>query len=103
MLGAYLTRLVGNFGANFTLLMVSEYFLVKGVMHAMIVGSSLPYFKNYLGMGGDRYQAYGTVAGKLQNFSCYCMVLCGVGGFCIQVSHLPSVGSFPCAAPGRFP
>ena len=74
MLAAYIRRLVGNFGGDFTLLMLSNYFLVKGVMHSMMYGAALPFFKNYLGMGGDRYQAYGTVAGVISLSICCCLV-----------------------------
>lgn len=69
LLSAYTRRLVDNFGQDFTLLMVSVYFLVKGVFFSFLMGSSLPFFKNYLGMGGDKYQSYNIVAG----------VWCGVG------------------------
>lgn len=59
---SYMRRLIDNFGGHFTLVMVSVYFGIKGIMFALLNGSMLAYFKTYLGVDGAAYQAYGTVA-----------------------------------------
>eukprot|EP00053_Salpingoeca_punica_P018716 m.184662 g.184662 ORF g.184662 m.184662 type:complete len:708 (-) comp17489_c0_seq6:1685-3808(-) len=59
---AYFRRVRGNFSLPFLLLLVSAYMGVKGSLATFLNVGLLPYFKNYLNVSGQKYQAYGTVA-----------------------------------------
>ncbi|CDF36377.1 unnamed protein product [Chondrus crispus] len=57
----FFRSIVHNFGWHFAILLVSVYTCLKGFIFQMATSAMLPYFKN-LGVTGDKYQSYGTVA-----------------------------------------
>lgn len=58
---SFLQRLVRNYGYRFCVYLTSVYFGLKGPVYQMIVSGQLPYFKS-IGVSGELYQSYGTVA-----------------------------------------
>ena len=59
---AYLVRLRANFGGPFMLMISSSHFGVKGFCYQVVATASLPYFKDYMGVSTEVYQAMTTVA-----------------------------------------
>lgn len=57
----FLTRLVSNYGSRFCWLLTSVYLGLKGPVYQMTGSAQLPYFKS-IGVTGQMYQSYGTVA-----------------------------------------
>eukprot|EP00298_Acanthocystis_sp_HF-20_P017496 c21763_g2_i1.p1 GENE.c21763_g2_i1~~c21763_g2_i1.p1 ORF type:complete len:538 (-),score=185.87 c21763_g2_i1:76-1689(-) len=57
----FLQRLSINFGFKFVVELISTYFGVKGMLTTCLSLGQLPYYQS-LGVSGERYQAYRTVA-----------------------------------------
>mmetsp|Transcript_28609 Transcript_28609/g.66872 ORF Transcript_28609/g.66872 Transcript_28609/m.66872 type:complete len:587 (-) Transcript_28609:74-1834(-) len=57
----YKNRLIGNFGWQFTLMMASAYFGVKGALYSFNGLAMLPYYKGK-GVSGTDYQLYSSIA-----------------------------------------
>jgi hypothetical protein len=61
-LEAYLQRVFNNFGWRFAVQISVMYMLVKGVMHATIYMTQLPFCKKTLGVDGADCQTMGAIA-----------------------------------------